>query len=263
MASLGGFSLRTCLLIALAVSSVQSVPANGVERIVGGKNAAEAQFPYQISLRNDSVHWCGGSILSENYILTAAHCVTRESGSGGYVLEPVHRLSIQAGSNDRFRGGTILPVAEIIVHEDYGEFLNDIALLRLERPLIFTRNIQPIALASSETPDDVDIVVSGWGRLKTMGRVPRYLQYNTLQSISFERCDEMIGWGVEMELCLHHEVGNGACNGDSGGPATYNNEVVGVAGFVMGGCGTEYPDGYARVYYYVDWIKKHSNISNF
>ncbi|KAH8344604.1 hypothetical protein KR067_001219, partial [Drosophila pandora] len=397
-------------------------PGNGYGRIVGGEDASKAQFPHQISLRNGGSHSCGGSIISKNFILTAAHCVTNQQEDGSFVaidadrftiragsndrfsggvlvnvvevifhegyntnlhndvavlrlesplifsssIQPIalpsvqtpddadiivsgwgrlkaggdlprylqyntlksisfekcdeligwglemelcllHEadngvchgdsggpaiyngevvgiagfvwgscgttypdgysrvwLSIQAGSNDRFRGGVVLPVAEIIVHEDYGKYdkyLHDIALLRLERPLIFTRNIQPIALASSETPDDVDIVISGWGRLETMGRVPRYLQYNTVQSISFEKCDALIGYGFKNMLCLHHEVGNGACEGDSGGPAVYNNELVGVAGFVMGGgCGTEYPDGYARVYYYVDWIKKHSNI---
>jgi len=55
-------------------------------------------------------------------------------------------------------------------------------------------------------------------------------------------------------------VDNGACNGDSGGPAVYNNQLVGVAGFVVDGCGSTYPDGYARVFYFKEWIKNHSDV---
>ncbi|XP_017109127.2 serine protease SP24D-like [Drosophila bipectinata] len=262
MLRVGRYLVGTWLLIVLALlsSSVQSAPANGVGRIVGGEDATKGQFPHQISLRNGGSHSCGGSILSKNFILTAAHCVTNENANGEHIPVDVDRLSIRAGSNDRFSGGQLIQVAEIIVHESYGDFLNDIALLKLESPLIFSSNIQPIAIATQNTPADADIIISGWGRLKHMGDLPRYLQYNTLKSISPERCEELIEFGFEGELCLIHEVDNGACNGDSGGPAIYNNEVVGIAGFVVGGCGSSYPDGYARVYYFRDWIKQHSDI---
>ncbi|KAH8408835.1 hypothetical protein KR009_001881, partial [Drosophila setifemur] len=243
----------------LLLLQVQSAPANGVGRVVGGEDAIKGQFPHQVSLRNGDSHTCGGSIISRNYILTAAHCVTNEDAEGNHIPVSAERLSIRAGTNDRFSGGVLVQVVEVIVHENYGDFLNDISLLKLQTSLIFSSNIRAISLPSANTPDDVDIIISGWGRLTHGGDLPRYLQYNTLKSISVEKCEELIEFGVPSELCLIHEVDNGACNGDSGGPAIYNNEVVGIAGFVVGGCGSTYPDGYARVHFFNDWIKKHSD----
>ncbi|KAL7745830.1 hypothetical protein ACLKA6_010022 [Drosophila palustris] len=228
-------------------------------RVVGGVDASRAQFPHQISLRNRGSHSCGGSIISRNWVLTAAHCVTYEA-DGVIVVYPASQMSIRAGSNDRFSGGLLLNIVEIIAHENYGDFLNDVALLRVETPFIYSDSIQPIALPTQNTPAGVDIVISGWGRLTHGGDLPRYLQWNTLKSLSLEDCRELIDWGVPSGLCLIHEANNGACNGDSGGPAHYKNELVGVAGFVVNGCGSTYPDGYARVYYFIDWIKAHSDL---
>ncbi|XP_016986590.1 serine protease SP24D [Drosophila rhopaloa] len=244
----------------LLVLPVQSAPGKLNGRVVGGEDAAKAQFPHQVSLRNGGSHSCGGSILSRNYILTAAHCVTNEDASGNHIPIAAERFTIRAGTNDRFSGGVLAQVAQVIVHEEYGSFLNDVALLRLESPLILSSSIQPISLPTADTPADADIIISGWGRIKHQGDLPRYLQYNTLRSISLDRCDELIGWGVQSELCLIHEANNGACNGDSGGPATYNNQLVGVAGFVWSACGTSYPDGYARVHFHNDWIRKNSDL---
>ncbi|KAH8238451.1 hypothetical protein KR032_006944, partial [Drosophila birchii] len=230
-------------------------------RVVGGVDAAKSQFPHQISLRNGGSHSCGGSIISRNFILTAAHCVTNQDSDGNYVAVAAERLSIRAGSNDRLSGGVLVQVAEVIFHEGYGSHLrNDVALLRLETPLIYSTNIQAIDLPTADTPADVDVIISGWGRLWHLGDLPRYLQYNTLKSLSLERCDELIGWGIPGELCLIHEADNGACNGDSGGPAIYNGQVVGIAGFVWSACGTSNPDGYTRVHYFNDWIRAHSDV---
>ncbi|XP_017125862.1 serine protease SP24D [Drosophila elegans] len=248
----------SCLL--LLVLPVQSAPGKLNGRVVGGEDAAKAQFPHQISLRNGGSHSCGGSILSRNYILTAAHCVTNQNANGTLIPVAAERFTIRAGSNDRFSGGVLHQVAEVIVHEEYGSHRNDVALLRLETPLILSSSIKPIDLPTADTPADVDVVISGWGRLKHQGDVPRYLQYNTLKSISLDKCDELIGWGIQSELCLLHEANNGACNGDSGGPAVYNNQVVGVAGFVWSACGTSFPDGYARVHFHNDWIRKNSDL---
>ncbi|XP_005191781.1 serine protease SP24D [Musca domestica] len=229
-------------------------------RIVGGLDAYEGQFPHQISLRRSGSHTCGGSIISRNYILTAAHCVVYEDEEGAYHALDASLYTIRAGSVNRLMGGVVKQVVQITVHEDYGNFINDVALLKLESPLIFSNNIAPIPLASAETPVGSPIGISGWGRLKTGGDIPVKLQYNTLESISKLKCFTSIFMSSDALICLAHTSGNGACNGDSGGPATYNGELVGVAGFVVSGCGTSNPDGYAKVFYHVEWIKKHSDL---
>ncbi|XP_001355049.4 serine protease SP24D-like [Drosophila pseudoobscura] len=259
-----GFALTIAVAVVgcCLLPAGHSAPSGGIDgRIVGGEDAALGQFPHQVSLRNAGSHSCGGSILSRNYILTAAHCVTNDADENG-VHTPIaaSRFTIRAGTNDRFSGGVLLQVAEVIVHENYGDFLNDIALLRLESPLFYSNNIKAIALPTANTPAGADIIISGWGRIKHQGDLPRYLQYNTVKSISVEECGELIDFGVESELCLLHPADNGACNGDSGGPAVYNDQVVGIAGFVYGSCGSTYPDGYARVHYFNDWIRQHLDV---
>lgn len=151
-------------------------------------------------------------------------------------------------------------IAEIITHEHYGNFLNDVALLRLEEPIIFSDNIQPIPLATSEVPVGEKVIISGWGRIKQGGDLPQKLQWNQLTAISRNECKELIDMDSDSLICLAHKSNNGACNGDSGGPAVYNGEVVGIAGFVYNGCGSSYPDGYAKVFYHADWIKHHSDL---
>ncbi|XP_061398821.1 serine protease SP24D-like [Musca vetustissima] len=245
------------IIFACIVAAATATPTG---RVVGGQDAYEGQFPHQISLRRNGSHTCGGSIISKNFILTAAHCVGTTDAQGEYYTYPASVFTVRAGSNDRFQGGVLVRVAEVITHEDYGNFLNDVALLRLEEPLIYSKNIQPIALATAEVPPGAPVIISGFGRIKHGGDIPQKLQWNTLTAITRSECKRLINWDSDALICLAHEANNGACNGDSGGPAVYNGEVVGIAGFVYGGCGNIYPDGYAKVYYHRDWIKEHSDL---
>ncbi|XP_055915313.1 serine protease SP24D-like [Eupeodes corollae] len=236
--------------IALAATSL----ADDKHRIVGGQNAAEGQFPHQISLRRNKQHTCGGSIISNKYVLTAAHCVV-QSGITPY---PANQFSIYAGSTNRVSGGIEVAVANIKVHEKYGNFLNDLAVLTLAKSLSFSKKIAPISLQNREIPHDAQVLISGWGRLSTNGDIPMQLQYNTLNAVSERRCFASQGLNDDSILCLAHQKNNGACNGDSGGPATYQGKLVGVAGFVVMGCGSRNPDGYAKVSHHIQWIQRHA-----
>ncbi|ALC48828.1 CG32523 [Drosophila busckii] len=229
-------------------------------RIVGGADAAATQFPHQISLRQMGSHICGGSIIDRNKILTAAHCVTSDGPNGTLLVTPADLLTIRAGSLNRFNGGEVRQVVEVKVHEGYGNLYNDVAVLVLDRPLIYSENIRAIPLASADTPVDSPVIVSGWGRLATEGDVPRWLQWNTLSSLSTRKCTTSTLMNGASLICLAHDAGQGVCFGDSGGPAIYNGEIVGIAGFVIGGCGSKNPDGYAKVFYHRDWIIKHANL---
>ena len=250
--------LTVLAFITLSILCVSKSQPTG--RIVGGSDATDGQFPHQISLRRNGSHTCGGSIISRNYILTAAHCVGAEDENGFYHVYEPELFTIRAGSTNRLIGGVLKQVVEITVHENYGNFINDVALLKLDSPLVFSQNIKAIPLATSDASVGSSVIISGWGRLKTNGDIPIKLQWNTLETISKLKCFTSILMSSDALICLAHTEGNGACNGDSGGPATLNGELIGVAGFVVGGCGTKNPDGYAKVPYHIDWIKQHSDV---
>ena len=164
---------------------------------------------------------------------------------------------VRAGTVNRWAEGETYEVSEILVHEEYGNFLNDVAIIILKTPLNLGPNIGIIEIADKEVSAGAKVEVSGWGRLSQGGLLPYHLQYTHLTAITAQECLEKIKHGEDCLLCLDHPVDNGVCNGDSGGPAVYEGKVVGIAGFVYGGCGRNNPDGYAKVFYHRQWILDH------
>lgn len=169
---------------------------------------------------------------------------------------PAEDFSIRAGSNNRIAGGVLRDVKRVIVNQEHKDFLNDLALLELTEPLVFNEKINKIDLLEVEIPTGEEVIISGWGLLKTNGdHLPISLQYNTVKALTTSQCKrKVLSWSDSL-LCLSHPKGAGACNGDSGGPAAYNGKLAGVAGFVITGCGSSRPDGYAKVSSHLSWIK--------
>ncbi|XP_075157301.1 chymotrypsin-2-like [Haematobia irritans] len=249
------------VILALALASaVTALPPANNDRIVNGEKAKEGQFPHQVSLQTvEGAHVCGGSILNERFVLTAAHCVGNDGASESF---PAEDYRVRVGTTTYQTGGQLLKVKRIISHKSYGNFLNDLALLELAEPLKWSDNIKPIELADAEVMPGEKIIISGWGMLSSSGPIPDDLQWTTVQAISQEECDAKMLWGVDSLICLGHFNSNGACWGDSGGPATYQGKLVGVSAFVVNNCGSEYPDGYTKVFYHKDWILENMKVSN-
>lgn len=132
-------------------------------RIVGGKDAIEGQFPYQVSLRTRFLrqHFCGGSIISSYFILTAAHCTQ------GILSKPYFIVAV-IGSIYRKKGGVTIKLNKIMSHEEWdrSKLINDIALLRTAEEVLFSSTIQPVALTTKNLPDDgkTSLLLSGWGK---------------------------------------------------------------------------------------------------
>lgn len=159
--------LFVCLVTLVAVFA--SLEASPVQKVVGGENALPHEFPYQISLQPGSGgHACGGSILNENYVLTAAHCVVSEGTTD--VVAGSHNLMYPDDKEQ------IRKVGKFIGHEKYvggAGHHYDIALIKVSEPFILNKYVQSIQLPQRETYPEKKAIVSGWGSIST-GSIPSY-----------------------------------------------------------------------------------------
>jgi len=247
------------LLVASAVALPRiqrKVPGGG--RIVGGEPATEGQLPYQISLLWRGSHICGGSIVGDSLVVTAAHCVVGDAPSDVQVVGGKHRRTVE-GPNEQRRS-----VVRIVVHQQYDDFdlFNDIALLHLGTAFTETMYVKAIALPEPMFQTHPgDIIVSGWGTTQQGGQLADILQWVLLPTVSDETCrmnypSETV---LDSMLCAGYpQGGRDSCQGDSGGPlvTTANPPVlVGVVSWGYGCAQPNLPGVNTEVSYFVNWIE--------
>ncbi|CAL8110686.1 unnamed protein product [Orchesella dallaii] len=232
------------------------------DRIVGGAIANRGQFAYQIQLQFAGSHFCGGAILNENWIVTAAHCADSAGPLFYVVVANQYNIYTNEGTERKHL------VSRIVVHPDYDAqyFPNDIALMRLAQPLVLDELATPIALppANHTPPAGYNSTVSGWGSLSEGGLSPVYLHYVSVPFVSDEDCDaayQQVGESIVDSMVCAGLAGKDACQGDSGGPLVSNDLDDGslyLSGVVSWGqgCGRAgYPGVYTEVSKFVDWIQ--------
>ncbi|XP_035770019.1 transmembrane protease serine 9-like, partial [Neolamprologus brichardi] len=229
-------------------------------RIVGGQVARVGSWPWQVSLQRSGSHFCGGSLINSQWVLTAAHCF--QTTPTGLTVN-LGRQSLQ-GSNPNAESRT---VTQIINHPNYNSvtFNNDICLLQLSSPVTFNNYISPVCLAASDSIfySGVNSWVTGWGNIGSGVPLPSPQNLMEVQVPVVGnrqcKCDYGVGSITDNMICAGLSAGGkDSCQGDSGGPMVIKQSgrwiQAGVVSFGDGCARPNFPGVYARVSQYQTWI---------
>ncbi|KAG7459860.1 hypothetical protein MATL_G00215180 [Megalops atlanticus] len=255
----------TCVVTLLAVGSHSQLNVCGRPplntRIVGGQNAPLGSWPWQASLHLDGSHVCGGSLINNQWVMSAAHCFSSTSTAGWVIY--LGRQT-QQGTNPNEVSRTL---SQIIRHPSYDSQTsnNDIALLQLSSTVDFTDYILPVCLAAGGSTfyNGTNSWVTGWGNIEEGVSLPSpgTLQEVELPVVGNRQCNCFYGVGsiTDNMLCAGLQAGGkDSCQGDSGGPMVSKQNSVwiqsGVVSFGIGCARPDKPGVYTRVSRYQAWI---------
>lgn len=228
--------------------------------IIGGETAPPGRFPGMVALLfapvadNHAAFYCGGTLVSDRHVLTAAHCADFVAAADVQVL---------VGTQSLASGGSRVAVSQVTVHPQWNPDLlsSDVAVLTLAAPVTGIQPVLFIGGSKGETrfaPVGAGAVLAGWGWTDNAGTVPDDLQQAALTVKSPNECafnDTVMCAGAS-------QATPGACSGDSGGPLFSSQQVrgrwvqVGVTSYGTFPCGLGFPDGYARLGVLGAWVRQ-------
>lgn len=239
-------------------------PVRPYKRIVGGKVVAPGEIPWQVALiAHPSGHlFCGGSILSERWIITAAHCLVEAHGSF-FIRVGENNIYINEGTEEDH------DVLEQHIHPRYNASMSlhnhDIALLYLSKPINFSTTVRPVcigprAFTEALVKESSPATVSGWGRTRFLGSTATSLQKVEVPFIDRTECKRSSSSRITpvMFCAGYYDEAKDACQGDSGGPhANSIHDTWFLTGIVSWGeeCAKEGKYGvYTRLSLYYRWV---------
>lgn len=252
----GEFQCGVPLIQPVSLSSDKDTAVG--KRIIGGKEAKPGSWPWMVMLKKSDRVKCGGSILSKELILTAAHCLQGE--------KDLTKWKVYVGKHHKDRTDIterVHTIKRVIPHEkfDIKTLNNDIALLILKEPLRFTEYVSPICLPPRTMLDDSTCFSTGWGETKGTGHddVLKEVRLQRKLPILCARFLYTIGRSSLRNVFCAGRLNADACYGDSGGP--YSCKSRGrwyIKGVVSSGadCGQPgWPGIYINVQRYLKWIR--------
>jgi secreted trypsin-like serine protease len=227
-------------------------------RIVGGEPTDIKEHPWQVALQFRGTFFCGGSIIAQKWILTAAHCFEFSIANNDW--------GAKAGATNYATSGSWAQVERAVVHPEYKgrpTFENDLALMKLTAPAAAGRAV-PLASASMTIPLSQPLEVTGWGATSDGGSGADVLRKGIVPYVASGVCNEPASYNGRIKdgmMCAGlREGGVDSCQGDSGGPLVWRTTdgpvLVGVVSF-GDGCALKLKYGvYSRVSAYRDWIDR-------
>ncbi|XP_033701520.1 kallikrein-14 isoform X2 [Tursiops truncatus] len=243
------FLLLTALQI-LAVATAQ----NQGDKIIGGSRCIRNSQPWQAALLAGPHRsfLCGGSLLSDEWVITAAHCARPNLR----VALGKHNLRIWEVTQQ------VLRVVRQVPHPQYNPWTiaNDLMLLQLEQPARLRRAVRPIAVASSCASAGTPCLVSGWGTTSSPNaRFPKFLQCVNINISSDRDCQWAYPGAITAGMVCAGvpQGGKNSCQGDSGGPLVCRGELQGLVSWGMENCAQpDYPSVYTNLCKYQTWIQE-------
>uniref|UniRef100_A0A3Q0RII4 Coagulation factor VII, like n=1 Tax=Amphilophus citrinellus TaxID=61819 RepID=A0A3Q0RII4_AMPCI len=232
-------------------------------RVVNGKICPKGHCPWQALLTENSAFICGAIVLSDQWILTAAHCVYLKPSTVFHVIVGEHDLIENEKTEQRQR------VLKVMIHPSYNKTSSDgdLALLKLYRPVKLGRHVVPICLPARNSTFTRTLAtirhstVSGWGRLAEFGSTARFLQRLVLPRVPLQECRLHTGLNITKNMICAgvKSGGQDACEGDSGGPLVTRYKktwfLTGVVSWGKG-CAQENMYGvYTKVTNFLEWIE--------
>ncbi|MBZ9753538.1 serine protease [Deinococcus sp. HMF7604] len=234
-------------------------------QVIGGTPSAAGARPYQVALLSGGRQFCGGTLISDQWVLTAAHCVVGTSATS---------ISVRAGSLYATSGGQLRNVASGRIHPNYTDVTRgyDVAVLRVSSPFSLTNTVNTAALptpAFAATAAAVGTVqtISGWGMTVggNRGSTSSTLREANLPVISNSSCASQLGQSIPNGMICGNKNSQGqtGCHGDSGGPfASSRNGKYFVFGVVSWGQANlcSRATAFARVSEYQSWITANTGV---
>ncbi|GAA2430440.1 MULTISPECIES: S1 family peptidase [Streptomyces] len=235
--------------VVLAAVSLQPTNASAAPQpVVGGTQAAQGEFPWMVRLSMG----CGGSLLTQQIVLTAAHCVSG-SGNNTSITATAGVVDLQSASAIKVRSTKVLQAP------GYNGKGKDWALIKLARPI----NLPTLNIATDTAYNSGTFTVAGWGATREGGGQQRYLRKATVPFVSDASCQQ--SYGNELvpgeEICAGYTQGGvDTCQGDSGGPMFRRDNAgawiqVGIVSWGQGCARPDYPGVYTEVSTFASAIK--------